>query len=466
MLLCVGITTMQSQKKNDCDFNFRKALFYLKGDKNFKKDTLKSINYLKPCLKIDNANAQLLMARIYLSKKSKKNNKKAFKLLKKSANQDNIYAVVDLAVLYKYGIGCKLNLNKARKWFKKGAELGSQKAAYSLGYLYLKGFGDINQDYNKAVKWFKKSEYPMANYWLGVCYYYGYGVSQNLKKANELLGTDFKNIPISSQKDSNTENPINEFSEVLSYEKEEANTLIDITDENIYGTWVGKLLKFDWSNKHVEQKHNFTIAYKYDSITEIPRYTFYLENTPLNGAINRLGNEIYFDNFQIRLPHASFHEKIPTKIDYQFLSADLSLKKIGELTFLTGNIESYISEWNEKGAPLRFVLQKQETFSNSDRELSDEVLKALSEQKNNFIKLYPNPFKSDLNISFTLENASYVEVKITDINGTKNSIVEKGKQQKTGKHTYFFNGTGLKKGLYVVTVTANNEKKTRIIVKK
>jgi len=118
------------------------------------------------------------------------------------------------------------------------------------------------------------------------------------------------------------------------------------------------------------------------------------------------------------------------------------------------------------GAPLRFVLQKKETFSNSDKELSDDVLKALSEQKNNLIKLYPNPFKSDLTISYTLEKASYVEVKITDINGTKNSIVEKGKQQKAGKHTYFFNGARLKNGLYVVTVTANNEKKTRIIAKK
>jgi hypothetical protein len=112
------------------------------------------------------------------------------------------------------------------------------------------------------------------------------------------------------------------------------------------------------------------------------------------------------------------------------------------------------------------VLRKKETFANSNEELSDDVLQALAEQEENFIKLYPNPFQSDLVISYTLETPSFVEVKITDINGTKNSIVEKGKEQKAGKHSYFFNGNNLEKGIYIVTVITNNQKKTRIIVKK
>jgi TPR repeat protein len=123
------MTVKAQEKKLDCDFNFREALFYLKGDENFKKDSLKSIEFLKPCLKIGDAKAQLLMARLYTAKKDEKNYKKAFKLLKKSAKQGNAIAAGDLGVLYKYGRGCNLNFNKARKWFKKAAELGNNKAS-------------------------------------------------------------------------------------------------------------------------------------------------------------------------------------------------------------------------------------------------------------------------------------------------------------------------------------------------
>ena len=133
---------------------------------------------------------------------------------------------------------------------------------------------------------------------------------------------------------------------------------------------------------------------------------------------------------------------------------------------MIGSIENHIEAWNESGAPLKFVLKKKETFSNSNEELTDDVLKALSEQKDRFIKLYPNPFESDLIISYTLETPSYVQIKVSDIRGNKNSIVEKGNEQKAGKHSYFFDGTHLEKGLYVVSVIANNIRKTRIIVKK
>lgn len=111
---------------------------------------------------------------------------------------------------------------------------------------------------------------------------------------------------------------------------------------------------------------------------------------------------------------------------------------------------------------MKFVLSKQD----HDTQLTDDALKALSKQKSSFIKLYPNPFKEDLIISYTLKESSYVEVKISDIKGLKTVVVKKGKAQKAGDYRYFLNGTGLEKGLYVVSIITNNEKKTRIIVKK
>jgi hypothetical protein len=465
LLLCLGITTIQSQKKIDCDVNFKNALFYLKGDENFKRDTLKSIKYLKPCLKVGDANAQLLMARIYLSKNDEKSDKKAFKLLKKAAHQQNKYAAGDLGILYKYGRGCTLNINKAKKWFKKGAELGNQSATYSLGYLYFKGFGNLTQDYVKAIKWFKKSTHPMAKYWLGVCYYYGYGLPKNLAKANELLGANFNDDNLSKKiedsKDSDTAvlKKIKESSDDFELPK-------TIHKNEFYGTWKGTLFQLDWSNTYIEQKIPLNIEFIYDSENHNATYAITVAEQVISGNLIKANNSIYFEDLSVALPHASFHKKIPTKLLHQFLSSELALKEVDGINYLTGNIENHIGKWNESGAPLQFVLQKKETFSNSDKELTDEALKALSAQKNNFIKLYPNPFREDLIISYTLEKASNIQIKVSDIKGLKTFVVEKGVSQKPGNHRYFFNGTQLLKGLYVVTVITDSGKKTRIIVKK
>lgn len=169
LALCFIVTIANAQEELNCDFNFRAALLYLKGSTNIQKDSLRTIEYLKPCLISGDANAQLLMGRLLAAKGDEESNKSAFQLFRKSAKQGNVIAMTDLGVFYKYGKGCNVNLNKAKKWFKKAANLDNDKATYSLGYLYLKGYGGIAQDYNKAVEWFKKSEHNMAKYWLGIC---------------------------------------------------------------------------------------------------------------------------------------------------------------------------------------------------------------------------------------------------------------------------------------------------------
>jgi len=468
LVLCYLTTTItQAQSQSDCDRNFREALFYLKGDKNFKRDTIKSINYLQPCIEKGEAKSKILLTRIYTSQTDKDLHKKAFKMLKKMAKKENAFAAGDLGVLYKYGIGCRLNLNRERKWFEKGAELGNDKAAYSLGYLYLKGFGDIYQNYTTAVKWFEKSNHDMAKYWLGVSYYYGDGVTQNIAKANELLGTNFENSATQTQSNSSSETSSSTVSNQSESQDENCDNTMPVSDENLIGEWSGKLLKFDWSGKKIRQRNDFSIEIKKDSVTENLVYDLKINDQEYKEEIiDRIDNEVYFDEIYANLPHQSFSEDIADHLEYQFLSTKMSIKKIHGFTFLTGNIVNYINEWNESGAPIKYVLKKKETFANSDQELSDEILTALSAQEDNFIKLYPNPFKTDLIISYTLDMPSFVEVKITDIQGAMNEIIQKESEQEAGDHRYYFEGSNLKKGIYVVTVFVNNEKKTRIIVKK
>ncbi len=466
--LCVSISIAHAQE-TDCDFNFREALFYLKGDANFAKDSLKSVRLLKPCVEKGFDKAQVLMGRLWQAKKTEEGNKKAFDLFKKAAQQSNALAMADLGVLYKYGRGCKLNFNKARKWFKKSAELGNNKAAYSLGYLYLKGFGSIEQDYRKAVKWFKQSDYKMANYWLGVCYLKGYGVAKDIQKASELLGKSFISNNLSTNTNESA-NPttITETSDLVTSESitESNNTKEEIAQDFLLGNWKGTLLKLDWSKKQIEAKKEINIGFQLDSLTGTLKSILSIDKDVIKDDVLKIDNSIYFENTNVLLPHDSYKENIPNTLNYEILSSDLSIKTVNGITYLVANIESYIKNWNEAGIPLRLVLQKTATFNNTDEELSNDALIALSKQANNFIKLYPNPFKEDLIISYSLTKQATVKIQLSDLQGNIKEVVENNKIQEKGDYRYFLNGSHLKKGAYVVSVFVNNERKTRVIIKK
>ncbi len=465
--LCISITAIHAQK-TDCYLNVKEAIFYLQEEQNLPKDSLKSIQLLKPCLEKGYDKAQLLMGRLYLSKKTEEGYQKAFKLFKKAAQQENALAMADLGILYKYGRGCKLNFNKARKWFQKSAELGNSKAAYSLGYLYYKGFGTIKQDYTQAVKWFQKSDYSMAKYWLGICYLKGYGVSKNINKASELLGREFIVNTTNIITDDTLSDPIN--NQNTTYLNSEiqlnANTSEkEITDEFLLGNWKGTLLKLDWSKKNIEAKKDIDIIFQLDSLTGTFISKISIDKNVIEDAFLKIDETIYFENTKLSLPHESYKKSIPNDLEYTILSSDLQLKTVNGITYLIANVESYIKNWNESGAPLRLILNKKETFNNIDKELSNDALIALSQQEDNFIKLYPNPFEKDLIISYSLTEQATINVELSDLHGNTKSVIANNETQNKGDYKYYLDGTTLEKGVYVVTVLVNGKRKTRVIIK-
>ncbi len=457
----------QEQEQYDCSFYYREALFYLKGDEYTKKDPEKAIEYLKPCAKKGFDKAQLLLGRLYSFENTEEADKKAFDLIKKAAEQKNAIAMADLGIMFKYGRGCKLSFNKARKWFKKSVKLGNDKAAYSLGYLYLKGLGNVAQDYEEATKWFKKSDYSMAKYWLGVCYYKGYGVTKNIPKANELLETNFKTtnmLPVTLVKEKDLE--VGDIEDVSIINEEDNNSILAVSEENLIGKWKGKLVQLDWSESAVEDKSDVSLEVKLDAVSGELFAVINFKGNVIEDKIIKLDNSIYFDNTFIELSHESFNNEIPKSLSHQLLSGDLQLKTLKNTPYLTIKINSYVNEWNEKGVPISLVLTKEVGAGNSKEELSDEALKALSEQEDSFIKLYPNPFERDLIISYKLNNAARTKVQVNDLYGNVISIIENEKIKEKGEHRYFFNGFELKKGVYVVSVVVNNKNNTRVIIKK
>ena len=78
-----------------------------------------------------------------------------------------------------------LSQDEVATWFRKAAEQGYAEAQYWLGLCYYLGDG-VTQDYNQAVTWYRKAAeqgYANAQESLGVCYYFGWGVMQNESEA-------------------------------------------------------------------------------------------------------------------------------------------------------------------------------------------------------------------------------------------------------------------------------------------
>ncbi len=77
------------------------------------------------------------------------------------------------------------NYAEAVKWYRKAAEQGHAEAQYWLGVCYRWGWG-IDEDKVEAVKWDRKAAeqgYDKAQYTLGDCYYNGWGVYENKAEA-------------------------------------------------------------------------------------------------------------------------------------------------------------------------------------------------------------------------------------------------------------------------------------------
>ena len=466
-VLCFTILTTQAQKTTlNCNDNLQQALTFLRGNDSIQKDSLKGVALLKPCLRARNANTQLVMGHLYLNASDNKSLRKGFQLIRKAAKQKHPVAMENLAVLYKYGRGCKLNYNRARKWFQKAAVLGNDKAAYSLGYMSFKGLGNTPQDYTEAVQWFQKSNYPMAKYWLGVCYLKGYGIAQNTTLANAYLNTHFE-----SQTAAESTNAIPQKTTVNSAQIEEQTTETALSEADLenelYGSWSGQLLQLDWSGQLVENSLPLQLTIAYDANNENSKYTWKINNRETTGDALYVDEALYFDELNTTLPHTAYYKEAPTTLTHQILSSDLTLKRFAGTPYLIGELESYLPKRNEPSAPMRFVLTKEIVTSENGVEIAAEIIAALATQKNNFIKLYPNPFVSDLIVAYQLEAPSHIQIQITNITDpTETYTIETGQQQATGAHRYHFDGSRLKKGLYAVQVFVNGAKKTKLIVKK
>jgi len=69
------------------------------------------------------------------------------------AGGGDVYAQVNIATMYKKGLGVAKDLNEAFRWTDMAAEAGNSDAQNNLGEMFEFGYG-ITKDLNKADMWF------------------------------------------------------------------------------------------------------------------------------------------------------------------------------------------------------------------------------------------------------------------------------------------------------------------------
>lgn len=103
---------------------------------------------------------------------------KSLNYMKKAAQNENAFAMTELAYFYIYGKGIPKNIDEGIQWLRKASELEDPQAMSSLAYY----FRDKYKDSENAFFWARKGSNlgnTNAIIQLAHCYYHGFGVDKN-----------------------------------------------------------------------------------------------------------------------------------------------------------------------------------------------------------------------------------------------------------------------------------------------
>lgn len=473
---------------DSCEQSTYMGRMLLSGNDVVVQDIASGIDLLTKLADDGCSEAQLRLGLVYKTDTyTTKDENKAFEYIQKAADQQLPKAIAELGLLHQLAIGCSLNYEEALRLYEKAYELGDGMGAYSIGYCHFKGLGSVEQDYAKAIEWFTKSDYPMAQHWLAIFNYFGYGMPVNKEAAYELLITN-TGIVNSPTLLAHLESSKEEASGILSdyknmdveQETAQINELFEANNENIEitaeenlltsgkltGTWSGKLVEIEWSGDRILRDFPASFEFSTDEDTSGVNYKATINGQEHSEMAIVLDESIYFQNFNISLPRLYKDNPNVNELEYSILNADFQIKTIDQIRFLVGYIDTKINNWGEPGPPMLLVLANNMVLTENGIEITREVLEALlAQQGDNFINLYPNPFKNDLLVQYELVEDSKTSVEIYSLDGMFSDVISGESPQKAGKQLFQYNGSNLHAGLYVIRVTAEGVVHTKLIIK-
>lgn len=391
-------------------------------------------------------------------------------------------AAVDLyheGLRFKNGIDTPVDYNKAFHYFKMAADLGDAQSRYAEGYCYYKGLG-VAQNYLTAAVLFAEGAREGRDnsmYFYGLCFENGYGLTRNADSAMFWLGKaavlgyrqaieELKSPKGENANDSalalldkisrsglGENEPLNEFTLVQPHIPSKAL---------IRGTYNGYVLRYDWSGK-------FLISSKAIRLTLRERKENSAETDGIAGTWEEQGDVaiplqalLSEDSVIFQQTHYKIHDHYSWQkpITYNFTSASLNLRQIGDSVYLSGNIEMFSPERDEPSKPIYLALVRSDAIagtlrdsilSTKDKDLSNST--GIAEIKG--AKLYPNPFSTSFITEFILTEEARVAIQLLNMNGV--IVYKKPKEQlHKGKYSINISPGKIAPGMYILRLIMDN----------
>jgi TPR repeat protein len=106
---------------------------------------------------------------------------KSFALNSQAAHAGYREAILAMGWYYLGGVGVQQDYEKAEHWYRKSARHGEPKAMFSLGRIFY-----TKKDYSESLRWFSRAVeagHARSLYWVGKHHWYGQSVPENRKEA-------------------------------------------------------------------------------------------------------------------------------------------------------------------------------------------------------------------------------------------------------------------------------------------
>ena len=416
----------------------------------------------------------------------KKDIEQGFEWTTKSAKAGYPGAWTELGYYYKNGTGRPIDFSQAYEMFSKAAELKDPMGIFNVGYMLYKGLG-CKQDYKAAIVELEKSvklNNAKAIYMLGLCYRNGFGVVKDTKKAQYLLRQAmnlgyiyaFEELQSKRPEYEPNDNNIKKYSEIAKEIGLKSGFPIDkylpiqntIKPNEANGTYEGFLLRYDLSGTIITEIKpiSLSLVSKNSNITGV--WAEQNRKYPLKFSAIWKNNKMEFqDTYYRRRDH--YHDK-DYPLSYLFKTADFQLQQKGTVPILRANVNIWTPDMNEPYYPVTLILSKKilddtKVAQNSNAPISNLGIDKIAMEAINGddLNAYPNPFDNEINVTFSLEAAADVTLKVS---ATDAKVLYRSEQKKLQSGAHFFSvPLAVPSGEYLVSLEIGNKIKTFKIVK-
>lgn len=371
---------------------------------------------------------------------------KAYNCYKEGAELGNKAAQYGQGFMLYKGLGCNQSYEMAFQLFTKSAEQNCEGAMYMKGLCFRNGYGvSVNLD--------------SARYWLNKAANLGYQYAKEELASPVPENTNISNAVVLLPSGSDLQTAMPDIK--IGYPKVKHN----FGKNNIDGEYTGYALKFDWSGKHIIAESTLKLNLKHSGKTLNGTWT---EDNGVSTQFDAQLTDtslIFNDTRYSKQDH--YNTKSPN--DFEFKNAKLQLLKNADTVIITGNLQLYSTKIKEPEKPTFLMLIRNNI--NQPIEIKSEdtttCINEIATTKTDSVKfiVYPNPISNTLNAQFTLTKACVVRLIVSKMIDAH--IVYQGvaKQMEAGEHTITLQLNGLT-GTYVSTLNYGNKLKSVMVIKK